>query len=353
MAGVFDLHDAERFEIFGISLAPEDASPIGQRVKNAFSRFFDVSKRSDCEAAALLRELRVDIAVDLGGFTDGSRPGIFQRRAAPIQVNYLGFPGTMGAPFMDYILADSFVIPAEKQTYYSERVVCLPHCFQANDDRRIISERVVGRAVAGLPEAGFVFCCFNNSCKITPAMFTVWMRLLVRAPGSVLWLVARHEAVRNSLRREAAERGVDPTRLVFASRAPYPEYLGRLMLADLFLDTLPFGAGTTASDALWAGLPLLTCVGDAFAARMAGSLLRTMGVPELITFSLSQYESRAVELARDRDELGAIRRRLANNRAGGPLFDTAGFTRHLESAYGEMHRRRLRGEEPQSFAVSA
>ena len=351
MAGVFERHDARRFEMVAISLAPEDASPFGQRIKKAFPTFIDASTRRDDDVAALMRELRIDIAVDLTGFTDGSRPGIFQCRAAPVQVNYLGFPGTMGAPFMDYLIADSYVIPAECQSHYSERVVTLPHCFQANDDRRVISDREMGRADAGLPEEGFVFCCFNNSCKITPMMFDVWMRLLQGVPGSVLWLVARHEAVRNNLRREAAGRGVDPTRLVFAARASYSEHLGRLGLADLFLDTLPFGAGTTASDALWSGLPLLTCSGEAFASRMAGSLLRTIGAPELIAFDLEQYENRALDLACHRNELGAIRRRLAENRMTAPLFDTESFTRHLESAYEEMHGRRLRGEDPASFAV--
>jgi protein O-GlcNAc transferase len=351
MAGVFERHDVRRFEIIAISLRPEDTSEFGQRVTKAFDRFVDVSKRSDPEITALLRDLEIDIAVDLSGFTGGFRPQIFLPRAAPIQINYLGFPGTMGAPFMDYILADSFLIPPHRRSDYTERVIYLPDCFQANDDRRIIGARAVERGELSIPRDAFVFCCLNNTDKVNPALFDIWMRLLDRVPGSVLWLLAGHEAVRGNLRREASNRGVDPDRLVFAARVPYPEYLARLKLADLFLDTLPFNGGTTASDALWAGLPLLTCAGEAFASRMAGSLLRAAGAPELITFDLEQYETRALSLARDPHELEDIRRRLNETRRSGPLFDTDRFRRHLEAAYEEMWQRHRRDEEPSNFAV--
>jgi protein O-GlcNAc transferase len=352
LAGVFERHDRDRFETFAVSLRPEEASALGQRVKGAFSRFIDVSGRSDREAAGLLRALEIDIAVDLTGFTDGLRPQIFAQRPAPIQVNYLGFPATTGAPYMDYILADTFVIPGAQVRHFSECVVYLPDCFQANDDQRAISEGVT-RADAGLPDAAFVFCCFNNSYKLNPAMFDIWMRLLERVSGSVLWLVSAGTAVGGNLRREAMNRGIDPGRLVFAPRRPYAEHLGRFRLADLFLDTLPFNAGTTASDALWAGLPVLTCAGEAFAARMAGSLLRAVGLPELITHSLADYENKALELAQRPEMLHGLRQRLGEKRREAPVFDTDRGRRSLESAYVEMCLRHERGQRPESFAVPA
>jgi protein O-GlcNAc transferase len=352
MAGVFERHDRRRFETFAVSLRPEEESPLGQRVKSAFSRFIDVSGQSDREAAELLRALEIDIAVDLTGFTDGMRPQIFSQRPAPVQVNYLGFPATTGASFMDYILADAFVIPRAQARHYSECVVYLPDCFQANDDQRLMSERVT-RADAGLPDEGFVFCCFNNSYKLNPAMFDTWMRLLDRVPGSVLWLLSTGAAVVGNLRREAMNREIDPGRLVFAPRLPYAEHLGRLKLADLFLDTLPFNAGTTASDALWAALPVLTCAGEAFAARMAGSLLQAVGLPELITHSLADYEAKALELAQQPEMLQGLRRRLDEQRRDTPVFDTDRCRRSLESAYVEMWQRHERGQGRESFAVHA
>jgi protein O-GlcNAc transferase len=352
LAGVFERHDRRRFETFAVSLRPEEESALGQRVKAAFSRFIDVSGRSDREAAELLRALEIDIAVDLAGFTDGMRPQILSQRPAPIQVNYLGFPATMGASYMDYILADPFVIPPAQARHYSESVVYLPDCFQANDDQRMIGERVT-RADAGLPDEAFVFCCFNNSYKLNPAMFDIWMRLLDRVPGSVLWLVSAGTAVGGNLRREAMNRGIDPGRLVFAPRRPYAEHLGRLQMADLFLDTLPFNAGTTASDALWAGLPVLTCAGEAFAARMAGSLLQAVGLPELITHSLTDYEAKALGFAQQPEMLQGLRRSLVEKRRDAPVFDTDRCRRSLESAYLEMWQRHEHGQSRESFAVQA
>jgi protein O-GlcNAc transferase len=351
LAGVLESHDRNRFETFGISLRPEEATPMGQRVKNAFSRFIDVSALGDRGIAELMRDLEVDIAVDLVGFTGGMRPAIFAQRPAPIQVNYLGYPGTTGADYMDYILADDFVIPPEQERHYSERVAYLPECFQANDDRRLMSEAAQTRAAAGLPEQSFVFCSFNNSYKINPTLFDIWMRLLNRVAGSVLWLLGQDDVTRLNLRTEAERRGVDASRLIFARREDYPEHLARLPLADLFLDSLPFGAGATASDAIWAGLPVLTCAGRAFASRMAGSLLRTMEMPELITQDLGQYENRAMELVQRPEELRALRRRLAEKRASTALFDTDRFRRHLESAYEHMWLRHQRREIPESFRV--
>jgi len=353
MAGVLERHDRQRFETVGISLRPAEASISGDRVKNAFGRFVDASTLSDLDVADLMRKMEIDIAVDLGGFTDGFRSQIFSHRAAPVQVNYLGFPGTMGMSCMDYVIADDFVIPPGRQRYYREHVVYLPHCFQANDDRRVISDRQTSREEQGLPKDAFVFCCLNNSHKINPAMFDIWMRLLTSIPRSVLWLLGEEAAVRENLCREAGSRGVAAERLIFAARAPYSEHLGRLKLADLFLDTLPFNAGATASDVLWAGLPLLTCAGDSFAARMGGSLLRAVNLPELITFDVAHYEAKAAELARNPHSLAELRRRLAQNRMRTPLFDTDLFRRHLEAAYTEMWLRTESSLEPVAFSVPA
>ena len=300
-----------------------------------------------------MRSLEVDIAVDLTGYTQGFRPEIFALGAAPIQVNYLGYPGTMGAPFIDYLIADEFVIPPAKREYYREAIVYLPECFQANDDRRAISRREFARAREGLPEDAFVFCSPNNTHKLNPPMFDLWMRLLARVPGSVLWLLGPEAAAVGNLRGEAAARGIDAKRLVFAERVPYAEHLGRLKLSDLALDTLPFNGGATTSDALWAGVPLVTCAGDAFAGRMAGSLLRAAGLPEMVTFSAEEYERKALELAQSPDLLQSLRRRLSKNRATAPLFDTRRFTRHLEAAYAEMWRRHECGLDPSGFAIAS
>jgi predicted O-linked N-acetylglucosamine transferase (SPINDLY family) len=353
MAGTLEQHDRSRFETIAISFRPEDAGEIGKRVRNAFDRFVDVSAKSDLEVAQLMRELEIDIAIDLMGITGDNRTGIFAHRPAPVQVSYLGFPGTMGAPYIDYVLADNYVIPAEHRAGYAEQVVHLPDSFQANDATREIAEKTPTRGEAGLPERGFVFCCFNNSYKITPRLFDVWMRLLLSVDGSVLWLLGDRASVASNLRREAAARGVDPGRLVFAPRLSYAEHLARYRLAGLFLDTLPFNAGTTASDALWAGLPVLTCSGEAYAARMAGSLLHAVGLPELVTHTPDDYEALALKLATDAGLLAGIRAKLAENRTTHPLFDTERFTRHLESAYTTMWERHQRGEPPASFAVQA
>jgi predicted O-linked N-acetylglucosamine transferase (SPINDLY family) len=298
-----------------------------------------------------LRKLEIDIAVDLMGSTQDSRAEIFAMRPAPIQVNYLGYPGTMGAVYMDYIIADRFVIPEDQQACYEEKVVYLPDTFQVNDAQRRISKRIHTRAEFGLPEQGFVFCSFNNSYKINPSFFDVWMRLLHKVDGSVLWLVGGKGAVETNLRREAAARGINLARLIFAPRLKYPEHLARYGLADLFLDTLPFNAGTTASDALWGGLPVLTCSGRAFAARMAGSLLRAIGLGELITHTMEEYEALALKLAQNEKMLFEIKEKLKRNRETYPLFDTDRFRRHIEAAYVTMWERYQRGELPVSFKV--
>ena len=339
MAGMFERHDRARFETIALSSGPDPRGGMRGRLKAAFEHFVDVRDKSDRDVAALIREREVDIVVDLNGHTQGSRTGALASRPAPVAVSYLGFPGTLGASYVDYVIADRFVIPETQEACYAEKVVCLPDTFQANDRGRVIAPRTPTRAEAGLPERGFVFCAFNNSYKITPAMFDIWMRLLAQCEGSVLWLVGGRDALVANLSREAARRGVDPARLVFAPRLPYAEHLARFRLADLFLDTLPFNGGTTASDALWAGLPVLTCAGEAMAARMAGSLLRAVGLPELVTTSLADYEALALALAREPSRIAALKATLARNRESYPLFDSERFTRQFEAACVAMLER--------------
>ncbi len=351
-AGLFERHDRARFEVFGISYGPDDRSAMRRRLMQGFDRFVDVLRLSDAGAAGSLRELEVDIAIDLQGHTTGSRPGILAHRPAPVQVSYLGYPGTAGAEFIDYVIADDFVVPAEQKPFFSEQVVHLPDCFQVNDHQRVTAASAPTRAAEGLPENGFVFCCFNNTYKLNPWMFDIWMRLLREVPGSVLWLREEGSAAGRSLGDEARARGVDPARIVFARRLPaFADHLARHRLADLFLDTLPYNAHTTASDALAAGLPLLTCAGSAYAGRVGGSLLRTIGLPELITGSLQDYEALALKLAREPRLLGELRSRLERNLSTSPLFDTDRFRRHIEAAYTRMWELSQRGDKPQSFAV--
>jgi protein O-GlcNAc transferase len=351
LAGLIEQHDRSRFKVVGISLGAAMSGAMRTRMTDAFDQFVDAGRKDDREVAGLLRHLEIDIAVDLMGFTHESRPGIFALRPVPVRVNYLGFPATMGAAYIDYVIADAFVVPAEHAAFYSEKIVWLPDCFQANDSGRRIGDSPSTRAEAGLPEAGFVFCAFSNSYKITPAMFEVWMRLLRQADGSVLWLLGGSAAVETNLRREAQARGIAADRLIFAPRLGYSEYLRRYQLADLFLDTAPFNAGATASDALWAGLPLITCAGEAFAGRMAGSLLNAVGLPHLVTSSLEDYERLALALAREPGLIDAFKATLAQNRATCALFDTARFRRHIEDAYETMCQRQRAGQPPESFAV--
>ncbi len=353
MAGLFEKHDKDRFEVTAMSFGPDAQDGMRERLVHAFDRFVDVRGRSDHDAAMLLREMEIDIAVDLKGYTQDNRTGILAQRAAPIQVNYLGHPGTMGASYIDYIVADARLIGPQDRACYSEQVVCLPNCYQVNDDTRPISAQTLSRAEAGLPQAGFIFCCFNNNYKITPDVFDVWMRLLQQVPGSVLWLLEDNPVASGNLRREAASRGIASERLVFAPRMKLDEHLARHRLADLFLDTLPYTAHTTASDALWAGLPVLTCSGETFAARVASSLLDAIGLPELIAGSLEEYQALAHKLATRPDMLAEVRARLESNRMTRPLFDTDRFRRHIESAYVTMWERHQRGDSPASFDVPA
>jgi predicted O-linked N-acetylglucosamine transferase (SPINDLY family) len=352
VVGLIEQHDRREFEIVGYSLSPDDGSETRARLASAFDRFVDISSTSDRDSARLLRDDGIDLLVDLDGYQRGARPAIFAYRPAPIQVTYLGVAATTGADFIDYIIADPFVVPADQQPYFSERLVHLPDCYQCNDDKRAISERTPLRAESSLPEDGFLFCCFNNVYKLTPDFFDIWMRLLAAVPQSVLWLLDDNPWAKANLAREATARGVAPDRIVFAPRLPLPDHLARHRLADLFLDTLPYNAHTTASDALWAGLPLVTCAGNTFAGRVAGSLLQAIGLPELVTHSLEEYEALALRLARDGDLLAALRARLARNKWTHPLFDTERFARNIEAAYRQMWETWRAGRPPAAFSVA-
>jgi predicted O-linked N-acetylglucosamine transferase (SPINDLY family) len=351
LAGLFERHDQARFETIALSLGPPGADPMRRRLERAFSRFIDVARRSDRDIAQLLRGLEIDIAVDLMGHTHGTRLGVFALRPAPVSVN---FYCPTGAAFIDYLIGDAVALPPESHRFHRERIVTLPDTLLATDRTRPIAGPTPARPELGLPEDAFVFCSFNNSYKLNPPMFDIWMRLLRRIPRSVLWLQQINQAATAALRREAAARGVDPARLVFAPRLASPEeHLARYRRADLFLDTLPFNAQTTAADALWAGLPVLTCLGTTFVGRIAASLLHAVGLPELVAGSLDEYERRAAGLAGNRAELEAIRGRLAAHRDSWPLFDTDRYRRHVERAYETMIERSRHGLPPASFAVSA
>ena len=350
---VLERHDRSAFELTGISFGPDDGSTMRARVRKAFDRFLDVRQMSDAATLEMLRAARIDIAVDLKGFTAGSRIAVFARRAAPIQVSFLGYPGTLGAPFIDYLIADSVVVPQEHRAAYSESVVFLPNCYQPNDSTRHRPAAQIGRAEAGLPPDGFVYCSFNSSYKITLEIFAVWMRMLRNTPGSVLWLLHDNDAAVRNLRARAAEHGVEAGRLVFAPRVSASEHLARHRLADLFLDTTPVNAHTTASDALWMGLPVLTCAGAGFASRVAASALRAVGLPDLVTTSLEEYEVFGMSLATDRPRLAEIAERLERNRVTSPLFDAAAFRVHLEAAYRAMWERHQRAESPVDIRIGS
>jgi predicted O-linked N-acetylglucosamine transferase (SPINDLY family) len=351
LAGALEHHDRDRFEIFAFDNGADDGSETRRRINAAVHRVIGIKNLSDAEAIAAIRESQIDILVNLNGYFGAERTRVFAGRAAPVQVNYLGFPGTLGAKYIDYIIADRHVLPAEHLPFYTEKVVWLPNCYQANDRKKKISEIEFDRTILGLPPDAFVFCCFNNAYKITPAVFDCWMRILNRVEASVLWLLEDTAAAVANLRREAASRSVDPDRLVFAGRMPLPEHLARHRCADLFLDTLPYNAHTTASDALWAGLPLLTCRGETFAGRVAASLLTNVQLPELITTTLHDYERLAIELATAPEKCAAIKQKLAANRLTTPLFDTGLFTGHLEAAYIAMSERHQAGLAPDHVEV--
>jgi predicted O-linked N-acetylglucosamine transferase (SPINDLY family) len=351
MLELFETHDRARFETFALSFGRNDNSPMRAALENAFDRFIDVADKSDRECVELLREMQVDIAVDLKGHTDHARPGIFAMRGCDIQVSYMGHAGTTGADFIDYVIADDTVIPDNLAQHYSEKVIRLPDTYWVNDRRHKPSDAAPTRAEAGLPDQGFVFCCFNQNVKITPAVFAVWMRLLQQVDGSVLWLLQTNDLAAENLKKTAAAQGVSPERIVFAKRAKIGDHLARHRLADLFLDTLPYNAHTTAADALRVGLPLVTCMGETFASRVCASLLRAAGAPHTITTSLEDYETLALKLARDTTALAELRSKLAGVMTS-RLFDTDRFRLHMEAAYVTILDRHRRGEGPADIRIA-
>jgi predicted O-linked N-acetylglucosamine transferase (SPINDLY family) len=352
MAEVFELHDRTRFEVHAFDNGWDDGSPLRRRLVSAFDSMVDISGCSDRDAAAQIRAREIDVLVDLNVYFGRARPGVFALRPSPVQVNYLGFPGTSGAPWMDYLIADRHIVPPEDADHYTERIVRVAGCYQANDSRRRVEVDPGTRSAHGLPDHGFVFCCFNNNYKLTPAVFAVWMSLLRQLPGSVLWLLKDNADAARNLQGQATRQGVDPQRLVFAPRVGLKQHLARHLLADLFLDTLPCNAHTTASDALHAGLPVLTCTGRTFSGRVAGSLLHHVRLPELVTADLGAYEAQALRLARDPAVLAALRDRLRGTAAAGELFDTPALCRQLEAAYTRMVRRAEAGLAPEAFDVT-
>jgi predicted O-linked N-acetylglucosamine transferase (SPINDLY family) len=347
LAQLIEIHDRSRFEVIAFSFGPKTHDELQLRLARAFDKFIEVRQKSDVEVASMARNLNVDIAVDLSGYTYASRPGIFALRAAPVQVSYLGYLGTMGSGYIDYIVADRTVVTPASESHYSEKIIYLPDTHLVNDRDRRIADKVFTREELGLPPQGFVFCCFSNSYKILPEVFARWMRILGRTGNSVLWLQQANATVAGNLRREASRRGIDGGRLIFADRmASLDEHLARLRAADLFLDTFPYVAHATALDVLWAGVPLLTYPGESFASRVAAGLVRTIGVPELITSTQQQYEQLAIELASNPQRLAAIRTRIQDNRLTSPLFDTPRFARNLEAAYTAIHARYQAGLSP-------
>ncbi len=352
-AELFETHDRSRFELTAFSFGPNTNDEMRRRIEAAFDHFVDVRAFSAKDAALLSRKLEIDIAVDLSGFTHNSRPEVFAMRAAPLQVGYLGYPGTMGVDYIDYLIADRIVIPDASQQHYSEKIAYLPNSFQVNDGRRAIADRAFSREELGLPRTEFVFCCFNNSGKITPGTFDGWMRILKQVDGSVLWLSEGNLSVVSNLRKETEARGVSGERLVFARRMPpLAEHLARYRAADLFLDTLPYNAHATASDALWAGLPVLTRTAESFASRVAASLLNAIDLPELIAATQDEYETLAIELATNPERLKESKKKLERNRLIAPLFNTKLFTRHIEAAFTQMYERHQAGLPPDHIFVA-
>jgi predicted O-linked N-acetylglucosamine transferase (SPINDLY family) len=350
MAGVFEAHNRDVFEIYAFSLRTHTPDLMTQRLEGAFDHFLEVGNKTDQEIASMAREFKIDIAVDLGGYTKNSRTNIFAYRAAPIQMSYIGYLGTMGLDYMDYLIADPVLIPEDKQEYYSEKILYLPH-YQANDSNRASSNRILNRADVGLPQDAFVFCCLNNNYKITPAIFSCWMRILRKVENSILFLYVDNDYAKINLIKEAEKNGVSSTRLAFTKRVALDDYRLLYKLADLFLDTHPYNAGTTASDALWAGLPVLTYLGEAFASRIAASILSAIGLAELIVSDQLEYEKLAIDLAKNPDKLNAIKQKLLANQTRTPLLNTSMFTQHLEMGFEAVMDRYYRGLSPDHIYI--
>jgi predicted O-linked N-acetylglucosamine transferase (SPINDLY family) len=349
-AELFEVHNRERFEIHAFSYGPDTNDAMNLRIKAGVDHFHNVEAMSHKDIALLARSLEIDIAVDLTGYTAKSRTDIFAMSAAPIQLSYIGFLGTMAADYYDYLIADPVMIPKESQQHYAEKIVYLPS-FQVNDSKDLPPDIMLTRQDVGLPETGFVFCCFNNTYKFTPAIFDSWARILNAVEDSVLVVFASNETSKVNLTKEIALRQIHPNRLIFADRLPKPEYLARYRVADLFLDTHPYNAGTTASDALKMGLPMLTMIGQSYQARMGASILTSINLPELITNTPKEYEALAIDLATHPEKLKVIKDKLADNLSTAPLFDTKRFTKNIESAYTQMYERSQQGLEPDHIYV--
>ena len=335
---LFELHDRSKFEIIAFSFGPEKNDNISKRVKDAFDQFIKVNSKTDKEVAGLSRELKIDIAIDLMCYTANNRIGIFSERCAPIQINYLGYPGTSGANFIDYLIADKILIPKKYQKYYSEKIIYLPNTYQVRDSTQKISNKIYSRKDFGLPEKSFVFCCFNQNYKITPSVYDIWMRLLKKIDRSVLWLIKDSDIGAKNLKKEANIRGIEPNRIIFAEKIPLSEHLARHKLADLFIDTFPYTAHTTCSDALWSGLPVITRVGKSFASRVGASILNAIGLEELITKTEKEYEYLATQLATKSEFLNKINKKLEKNKIKKPLFNTKLYTSHIEKAYIKIYK---------------
>ena len=351
IAHVLELHDKSKFEIFGFYFGNIVADKVYNRISNSFDQFINIKSKNDDEVVKLSRDLKIDIAIDLMGFTGKNRFDLFSKRCAPIQVNYLGYPGTSGADFIDYLIADKILIPKESQKFYSEKIVYLPDTYQANDSTKQISKKFFKREELGLPTKGFVFCCFNQSSKIMPKIFDIWMRILKSVNGSVLWLFEDNVTASENLKKEAVKKGIDVNRIIFARYLSIEEHLARHKAADLFIDTFPYTAHTGCSDALWTGLPVLTCVGESFASRVSASLLNAIGLPELATHTHKEYEDMAIELANNPIRLKEIKNKLEKNKLEKPLFNTKLFTKHIESAYTEMHKKYLKNKKPDHIII--
>lgn len=351
IAGLIESHDKDRFELIAFSMGSDESDEMRERLRASFDQFIDISSKSDFEVASLAREMKINVAIDLAGITHNSRPGIFAYRAAPIQVGYLGYLGTMGAPYFDYIIADEIIIPLQYRDAFSEKVIYLPS-YQANDPKREISTRIFKREELGMPNEAFVYCCFNNNYKFTPSILDSWSKILMNVDKSVILLHAENDTVRKNLYAEFYSRGINSSQIFFAERLPRAEYLSRYRVADLFLDTSPYNAGTTASDALWAGLPVLTFLGSTFSARMGGSLLKALGLPELICNSQKEYEDKAIALGRDRMHNNIIKEKLAANRFNAPLFDINKFCRNWELGLIEAYEKYLNSLPPDHIIVN-
>jgi len=351
MAELFEKHDKDNFEIIAFSFNSKSNDYMYTRVSKEFDQFIDASYKSDKEVAQISRELSIDIAIDLKGFTKDERLGIFSYRVAPIQVSFLGYPGTLGLNQMDYLIADKTLIPQKSQEFYSEKIIYMPNSYQVNGRDRVIAKTTFSRQELGLPEDAFVFCCFNNNYKINPFIFDSWIKILLAVDKSVLWLLEDNVTASYNLCKEAESRGLSSNRLIFAKRMDMPNHLARHKAANLFLDTLPCNAHTTASDALWVGLPLLTCIGDTFASRVAASLLFSIGLPELVTETYSEYESVAIELAKTPVKLKKIKDKLEKNRLVSPLFNSSLFAKHIELAYKNIYNRYQTGLSPEHIYI--